>query len=360
MKILIYKYYIPTNISLLVSIDTCYFNILHLYFYHIIIWSIDIEMRHFYTLLLAFATYAFHIALGYGLVEERAPPGFMSVERRDQTPSASLVEARDQTLSANEVDLSLIQLFEPWPGYFLGKGSLLSRGLHESAEKRGPESDEICLLREPLAGSMMWKPSKARCDIIDPLKKRFFVDCEVPGTLAQSWDHPGHCRGDTMCIEFQASSTTWGYNMDINCRSRDVIRQWAIDASDVDGKGLCSPAYANKDKSKKAMKMSLQTNVMDRNKENYVSPDEVYYEMDGKRIGNHKKRNGIVESGLVRVPWGSRIKASITPSKGQVVTVIVALTALILAQERNRGKARPPGHGGELALTDRATEFTGW
>lgn len=306
------------------------------------------NMHRLHILFLAFITYALHIALGYDPIEGRVLSGSISVQ------------ARDQTLSANEVDLGLIEPFEPWPGYFQGKGSLSSRSLNHRIQKRSPEANMICRRLDVPAGSdEYWTPNKACCDTTDPIKKRFLVNCQHPnvrgGGQMYVSDLEGRCQGNTMCVEFLTASSRGISTTDISCQSRDKIRQWAIDAAEAEAKeGICSPSYVNRAKTREDLRMTLQTNVLDKENKYYVSPSEVFYKMDWKRIGHHRAHNGIVGSGVLRVPWGSGVVACVTPDKGQLLTAFVTLTAMMFV---NDGKRRKGGwHGGELAFTDKVAE----
>lgn len=81
--------------------------------------------------------------------------------------------------------------------------------------------------------------------------------------------------------------------------------------------GICSPSYVNEGKTKEDLKLTLQTNVLDDGKSCYVSPSGVFYTMDGKRGGNYRAHSYQMESGVLRVPWGSGVQACVTPEKGQ-------------------------------------------
>lgn len=198
-------------------------------------------MRHFCTVLLALAAHAVHVALGHGRIEER-----------------------DMSMSSMDVEISHIRPFEPWPGFFEGKTYFESRSL----QKRSRESQNVCarlaaglpVERQPLGFP---KQSKAWCEKDDPIKKKFWVVCAQEGRGALGthiWRAiEGKCEGDTMCIDFRHSLNEFGQrSQDVDCVSRDDIRQWAIDASRAQQAEICSPSYVNNVKGKQKVKMALQ------------------------------------------------------------------------------------------------------
>ena len=106
------------------------------------------------------------------------------------------------------------------------------------------------------------------------------------------------------------------------------MRQWYIDAQKSDSGTACGPSYWNNVKGK-SVKMALQTNVVDSQKENRIAPNEVHYLLDGKtKIGVGRASDPDVGSGIINVAPGAKVQACVTPEAGQNLWAFVALTAL--------------------------------
>lgn len=284
-------------------------------------------MPQFRTLMLALAAQAVYVALCLSPIRERAAP--------IQSP----IEKRDQSLSTDDVQLSFIPPFEPWPGFFEGKGSFSSRGLPErNLQKRGPETQAVCAkTKVPRERERFgfFKHSEAQCDRNDPIRKKFKVDCLQLGD-AQNGNMflrglDGECEGDTVCIEFRGFDQVSGRpSKDINCVDRDTIRQWAIDSTKAQTKEVCSPSYLNNVKGGNTVKMALQVNVLDSKQLENISPADVFYTLDGKKIGAERAHDALVGSGIVEVPHGSKIRACVEAIPGQILWAVVGLTALLI------------------------------
>lgn len=285
------------------------------------------DMLHFFILLLVLAAHIFHFALGQIPIEERAALGQGPVEERGEAPTT------------DEVLLSLFPPFEPWPGFFEGRVSFSSRSVSiRSLQKRGPESLAVCRrievpeFRRHLG---YYKHFEAWCDATDPVKKKFRVTCKQRGDIWLNTlmvaARPGECEDDTMCLQFRGNSEFDGSPAsDINCVKRATIRQWVVDTTKATIREICSAFYRNDVKDKLPVKMALQTNVLDSKQLEFISPANVFYKLDGNKIGGSRAHDAIVGSGIVEVPPGSALQACVEAVPGQILWAVVGLTALLI------------------------------
>lgn len=280
-------------------------------------------MRHLHTLFLVLTAHAVHVAIGHSPVEER------------DAPEHSLIEARATTLSTEDVDVSLMMPFQPWPGFFEGKTTFSSRSLL----KRSPEGVGICrahsrYIQRERRHLGHYKQVKAWCQTEDPTRRRYLVDCKqkgfYPWTDIEANGLFGRCREGTMCMAFQGASPYDGEPAtDINCVDLATIREYAVDATRLQSTEVCSVNYVNKDSEKHTVKMALETNVFDSSKTQQIAPANIYYKLDGKRFGAGRAHDATVGSGIVEVVYGSKLQACVDGMPGQILWAVVGMTALL-------------------------------
>lgn len=245
-----------------------------------------------------------------------------------------VLEERDETLNGTEVDLSTIAPFEMYPGFIKSNGAAAppsARGLEaQRLQKRGFEASAVCAAikyESPRSWGWMWK--EAYCT--RPMTKidHFRVDCMGRADHTEIvYGVKSRCGGNRVCTEF------YGYNgagiqaRDIYCAERKTLRQWAIDSTKTLNQEACSPNYVNKVEGHKHVQMALEVNVLDSTQSERISPNRVYYTLDGKAVGNERSNDASVGSGVLDIPWGGRVQACVQAKTGQELWAMSTMTGL--------------------------------
>lgn len=282
-------------------------------------------MRYLQLSLLAFAA---HAAPGY-----------------ESSLHAENIQERAINNTTELVDLSLIEPFEPWPGYFNGTPSAFSsRSLDPEAaiEKRStvqkgefvdvPVSVEACKNIWPSPQNQGWQFGGATCDRQNPNGNGYTHDCTAKADFFNRLAGlTKECAEGLSCMEFHGRDAMDSPTYDISCVGTQTMREWTIDAIDLQHAEVCSVHYANKHKNGEYVNMSLQTNVLDSAKLNRIEPANIYYKLGNSDapIGTSRVFDADVGSGIVTVPHGDSIQACVKTQLGQKIIAIVGLTALM-------------------------------
>ena len=246
--------------------------------------------------------------------------------------SGLYLNERDETLNGTEVDLGTIDPFEIYPGFFeqnggttFSAGNLQARGL----QKRSIETVMACSavsFESPRNWGWIWK--EASCDRPNTKNNNFKVDCMGKADHTNIvYGVRGQCRENRVCTEFHGYNPAGIAAWDIYCAEKKTLRQWAIDSKRLQNAQACSHNYVNKVAGNKDVQMSLQVNVLDSEQSNRISPNKVFYTLDGKEVGVERSDDANVGSGVLRVPWGGKVKACVEAKTGQELWAMAVMTA---------------------------------
>ncbi|TDZ29976.1 hypothetical protein C8035_v003545 [Colletotrichum spinosum] len=198
-------------------------------------------------------------------------------------------------------------------------------------QDRSSASATICRGRRPLPRSgAKWLFNEATCDRTGTDVNTFKVSCVAELQHADIiYRLPGACGPKQWCVEFHGYNEISQAAWDVTCVDKSNIHTWVKNAFSSGPSELtsCSAGWNNRGKTN--LKATFETDVMDAGGINRIAPQEVFYQLNGKRIGVSRGRDSEVGSGSVIIPPGGSIQACVTAFSGQVINMLGAVTSLV-------------------------------
>ncbi|CBX96683.1 predicted protein [Plenodomus lingam JN3] len=202
------------------------------------------------------------------------------------------------------------------------------------SSKRSSWSTGVCnqmnVHFKPVTGGL-WHFKAARCDRTGTDVNTFTVDCfGGRNWIEEHIDKPGKCGPREWCVDFRGINNKGDGTNDVYCVKRADIHTWVANtfANPVDDHVTCSRKWTND--SPRSAKAQLLVDVMDNAGKDYISPQNVFFTINKKWVGNSKGGDAIVGSGVITIPPRADIYACVTAimNKGQILNIMAALTLL--------------------------------
>ncbi|KAI8304660.1 hypothetical protein K4K61_006001 [Colletotrichum sp. SAR11_59] len=197
-------------------------------------------------------------------------------------------------------------------------------------EKRSSYSALVCRSRRPLPRSgAKWLYEEATCDRTGTDVNTFKVTCIAENSHADAiYRQPGACGKNQWCVEFHGYNERGAGAWDVTCVDKSQIHTWVANTNSNPGKlTTCSAGWNNN--GNRNLKGTFEVDVMDAGGINRIAPSNIFYQLNGKRIGVSRSGDSEVGSGSVIIPPGGPIQACVTAFQGQIINMLGAVTSLV-------------------------------
>lgn len=126
-----------------------------------------------------------------------------------------------------------------------------------------------------------------------------------------------------LCFQNHAYNEVGAPAPDVFCADPRASQKWSL----TDGiSHKCSKSWVNR--GSKPAEVEVLVNVLDSTQSYVVSPGDVWFQLNGLKVGYEKSGDAYVNSGRVTVSPGYGLVACVAPQQGQVLNVFGTLKSL--------------------------------